>query len=41
MTSRFEDNYCCDEYYDYCDSQVEAGLIPSSFDTWLEHELFA
>lgn len=39
MRSRFADNYCIDEYYDYCDAQTEAGLIPSSFDEWLAHEL--
>ena len=39
MRSRFEDNYCIDEYYEYCDAQVEAGLTPSTYETWLEHEM--
>lgn len=39
MKTRFEDNYCIAEYYDYCESQIEAGSLPSNFDTWLDHEI--
>jgi hypothetical protein len=28
-----------DEYIDYVESQIEVGLMPSTFKVWLEHEL--
>lgn len=27
------------EYIDYVDAQVEAGMMPSKFIVWFEHEL--
>ncbi len=30
---------CLMKYIDYVDSQIEAGLMPSKFIVWFEHEV--